>query len=89
MPNLDAQPGWVPVREIGIELARGGPDGNMNEQAKALLARTEYLKQEKANKSEIVQGVYEFGTYAEFIGYFLIFLVFVIAFFQNCFGGVG
>lgn len=29
------------------------------------------------------------GTYAEFIGYFLIFLVFVIAFFQNRFGGVG
>lgn len=66
MPNLEAQAAWVPVREIGIELARGGPNGNMNEQAKALLARTEYLNQEKANKSEIVQGVFEFGTYAEF-----------------------
>lgn len=66
MPNLEAQADWVPVREIGIELARGGPDGNMNEQAKALVARTEFLKQEKANKSEIVQGIFEFGTYAEF-----------------------
>lgn len=66
MPNLEAQAAWVPVREIGIELARGGPNGNMNEQAKALLARTEYLNQEKASKSEIAQGVFEFGTYAEF-----------------------
>lgn len=66
MPNLEAQAAWVPVREIGIELARGGPNGNMNEQAKALLARTEYLNQEKASKSEIVQGHYEFNTYAEF-----------------------
>ena len=66
MPNLEAQAAWVPVREIGIELARGGPNGNMNEQATALLARTEYLKQQKANKYEIVQGIYEFGTYSEF-----------------------
>ena len=66
MPNLEAQAAWVPVREIGIELARGGPNGNMNEQAKALLARTEYLNQEKASKFEIMQGHYEFNTYAEF-----------------------
>ena len=66
MPNLEAQAAWVPVREIGIELARGGPNGNMNEQATALLARTEWLNQQKASKSEIVQGHYEFGTYAEF-----------------------
>lgn len=66
MPNLEAQAAWVPVREIGIELARGGPNGNMNEQAKALLARTEFLNQQKASKSEIVQGHYEFYTYAEF-----------------------
>lgn len=66
MPNLEAQAAWVPVREIGIELARGGPNGNMNEQATALLARTEWLNQQKASKSEIVQGVFEFGTYAEF-----------------------
>ncbi|MBB4835464.1 hypothetical protein [Acinetobacter schindleri] len=66
MPNLEAQAAWVPVREIGIELARGGPNGNMNEQATALLARTEWLNQQKAGKSEIVQGHYEFNTYAEF-----------------------
>lgn len=66
MPNLEAQAAWVPVREIGIELARGGPNGNMNEQAKALLARTEFLNQEKASKFEIVQGHYVFNTYAEF-----------------------
>lgn len=66
MPNLEAQAAWVPVREIGIELAQGGPNGNMNEQAKALLARTEFLNQQKASKSEIVQGHYEFNTYAEF-----------------------
>ena len=66
MPNLEAQAAWVPVREIGIELARGGPNGNMNEQATALLARTEWLNQQKASKSEIVQGHYEFNTYAEF-----------------------
>ena len=66
MPNLEAQAAWVPVREIGIELAQGGPNGNMNEQAKALLARTEFLNQQKASKFEIVQGHYEFNTYAEF-----------------------
>ena len=66
MPNLEAQAAWVPVREIGIEFAQGGPNGNMNEQAKALLARTEFLNQQKASKSEIVQGHYEFNTYAEF-----------------------
>lgn len=66
MPNLEAQAAWVPVREIGIELARGGPNGNMNEQAIALLARTEWLNQQKASKSEIAQGHYEFNTYAEF-----------------------
>ncbi|MBO3671324.1 hypothetical protein J5N52_04705 [Acinetobacter soli] len=54
------------MREIGIELARGGPDGNMNEQAKALVARTELLKEEKANKTDIVQGQYRFATLALF-----------------------
>lgn len=33
MPNLEVTPGWLDVREIEIELARGGPNGNMNEQA--------------------------------------------------------
>ena len=66
MPNIEAQPEWANVREIGIELARGGPDGNMNEQAKALVARTELLKEEKADKTDIVQGQYRFATLALF-----------------------
>lgn len=66
MANLEVQPGWPAVREIGIELARGGPDGNMNEQAKALLARTDFLNQQKAGKDEIVQGQYNFTTLASF-----------------------
>lgn len=67
MANLEAQPSWPAVRQLEThELARGGLDGNMNEQAKSLVARTEFLNQQKANKSEIIQGVFEFGTYSEF-----------------------
>lgn len=67
MANLESQPKWSSVRLLEAhELARGGLNGNMNEQAKALAERTEFLNQEKASKSEIVQGVFEFGTYAEF-----------------------
>lgn len=67
MPNLEVQPGWPAARQLDRdEFASGGPDGNLNEHAKVFLARTEYLQQQKANKSEIVQGVFEFGTYAEF-----------------------
>ncbi len=67
MPNIEGQKKWSPIRLLEThELARGGLNGNLNEQAKALADRTEFLNQEKANKSEIVQGVFEFGTYAEF-----------------------
>ena len=67
MTNLEAQPKWSSVRLLEAhELARGGLNGNMNEQAKALAERTEFLNQEKASKSEIVQGVFEFGSYSEF-----------------------
>lgn len=67
MPNLEVQPGWPAARQLDRdEFASGGPNGNLNEHAKVFLARTEYLQQQKANKSEIVQGVFEFGTYAEF-----------------------
>lgn len=67
MPNLEVEPGWPAVRQLDRdEFASGGPNGNLNEHAKVFLARTEYLQQQKANKSEIVQGVFEFGTYAEF-----------------------
>lgn len=42
---------WSPVRILEqTELARGGLNGNMNEQAKALAERTELLKDEKADK---------------------------------------
>lgn len=45
MANLEAQPSWPNVRQLEtIEMARGGLNGNMNEQAKALVARSEYLK---------------------------------------------
>lgn len=67
MANLEVQPGWPAARQLDRdEFASGGPNGNLNEHAKVFLARTEYLQQQKANKSEIVQGVFEFGTYAEF-----------------------
>lgn len=67
MANLEAQPKWSSVRLLEAhELARGGLNGNMNEQAKALAERTEFLSQEKASKYEIIQGVFEFGTYSEF-----------------------
>lgn len=67
MPNIEGQKRWSAVRLLEThELARGGVGGNLNEQAIALANRTEFLMEEKASKSEIVQGVFEFGTYAEF-----------------------
>lgn len=67
MPNIQGQKKWSEIRLLEThELARGGINGNLNEQAIALADRTEFLNQEKANKSEIVQGVFEFATYAEF-----------------------
>ena len=67
MANIQGQKKWSDVRLLEThELARGGTNGNLNEQAIALADRTEFLNQEKASKSEIVQGVFEFGTYAEF-----------------------
>lgn len=67
MVNIQGQKKWSDVRLLEThELARGGVNGNLNEQAKALADRTELLMEEKASKQEIVQGVFEFGTYAEF-----------------------
>lgn len=67
MANIQGQKKWSEIRLLEThELARGGINGNLNEQAIALADRTEFLNQEKANKSEIVQGVFEFATYAEF-----------------------
>lgn len=67
MANLQGEKKWSPVRVLETnELARGGLNGNMNEQAKALLDRTEWLNDQKASKSEIIQGHFGFNTLAEF-----------------------
>ena len=67
MANIQGQKKWSEVRLLEThELARGGVNGNLNEQAKALVDRTEFLNQEKASKYEIVQGIHEFDTYALF-----------------------
>ncbi len=67
MVDLTATPEWKAVRQLEVnELARGGADGNLNEHGKALVARTEYLNQQKADKEDIIQGQYSFATLAEF-----------------------
>lgn len=67
MVDIVANPEWKPVRILERdEVALGGYGGNMNEQATALVARTEMLMQEKADTSDIVQGQYSFSTLAEF-----------------------
>lgn len=44
MANLNPAPGWDDVPQLEEStIALGGPDGPMNEQAKALTARTEFL----------------------------------------------
>lgn len=67
MPNITGTKQWSPIRLLEThELARGGLNGNLNEQAQALADRTELLMEEKASKQEIVNGVREYGTYAKF-----------------------
>lgn len=67
MVDIVANPEWKSVRILERdEVALGGYGGNMNEQATALVARTELLMQEKADTSDIVQGQYSFSTLAEF-----------------------
>lgn len=67
MAEIIGKPQWSPVRLLeSDEYASGGEDGNMNEQAKALADRTEYLNQEKASKADIVQGHYSFETLEQF-----------------------
>lgn len=59
MANLEAQPGWPAVRQLEtIEMARGGLNGNMNEQAKSLIARTEYLKKNSILKISSVKDIF-------------------------------
>lgn len=67
MVDIVANPEWKSVRILERdEVALGGYGGNMNEQATALVARTELLMQEKADTSDIVQGQYSFTTLAAF-----------------------
>lgn len=74
MPNLEAIPSWPEVRQLETdEMARGGINGNMNEQAKALMARTEFLKLNKVGRDELntfnslrplfVETLLSFGKY--------------------------
>ncbi len=58
MPNIQGKKEWTSVRLLEThELARGGLNGNLNEQAIALANRTEYLFQEKADKDYVDQKV--------------------------------
>ena len=57
MTDIVANPEWKSVRILERdEVALGGYGGNMNEQATALVARTELLMQEKADASDLEQG---------------------------------
>lgn len=67
MVDIVTTPEWKAVRILERdEVALGGFGGNMNEQATALVARTELLKEEKADRSDIIQGQYSFTTVASF-----------------------
>lgn len=57
MTDINPAPSWAAVRQLEIgEFALGGANGNMNEQAKSLAARSEFLKQRAA---------YQYNTLAE------------------------
>lgn len=68
MANIITNPEWKSVRVLERdEVALGGVDGNMNEQATALVARTELLMEEKASKDElnaVATGNRAYTTYA-------------------------
>lgn len=57
MTDINPTPSWAAVRQLEVgEFALGGANGNMNEQAKSLAARSEFLKQRAA---------YQYNTMAE------------------------
>lgn len=59
MTDINPSPSWAAVRQLEVgEFALGGANGNMNEQAKSLAARSEFLKQHAA---------YQYNTMAEAI----------------------
>lgn len=70
MTEIIGEKKWTSVRQLEThELARGGVNGNMNEQAKALADRTEFLKEHSATKDDLANvagGNYGFNTLAEF-----------------------
>ena len=70
MTDIIGNPAWSPVRQLETnELAIAGPTGNMNEQAKSLANRTEFLRKNSATKEELSAiggGGYGFSTLAEF-----------------------
>ena len=59
MTDINPTPSWAAVRQLEIgEFALGGANGNMNEQAKSLAARSELLKQYAALPYESKTGGY-------------------------------
>lgn len=57
MTDINPTPSWEAVRQLEIgEFALGGANGSMNDQAKSLAARSEFLKQRAA---------YQYNTLAE------------------------
>lgn len=59
MTDINPTPSWAAVRQLEIgEFALGGANGNMNDQAKSLAARSMFLKQRAA---------YQYNTMAEAI----------------------
>ena len=59
MTDINPTPSWAAVRQLEIgEFALGGANGNMNEQAKSLASRSEFLKQ---------RAVYQYNTMTEAI----------------------
>ena len=59
MTDINPTPSWANVRQLETnEFANGGANGNMNEQAKSLAARSELLKQYAALPYESKTGGY-------------------------------
>lgn len=67
MTNLTPKPQFDDVYQLEKnDPALAGPGGILNKPLQALTNRTEFLKESKADKSEIVQGHFSFTTLAKF-----------------------
>lgn len=54
MTDILPPAGWPNVRQLETnEFATGGANGNMNEQAKSLVARSELLKQYEIGRAHV------------------------------------